>query len=616
MKTPKIDTYNYLIKQLPKATAFLNSNLELVHVSDQWVTYFEFEDRDIIGKTVYELFDNVGEKWSRILEDCLLGSKYSGQKHFITSAGKEKWFEWVNAPWYDEQENIVGIIIQAEDVTVKVLNELKFEKMESLLKAKAEIAHLGSWEYNLLTGELSWCPMTKKIHEVSDDFEPDIDTGIEFYKPGHSRNTIAMLVHNAIENGVGFNERLEIITQTGKSKWVLSGGKPIFNNGKAVRLIGTFQDIDEQVKSEIKSKENEHLLNTLVDNLPLNVFVKDKESRKLLVNKAECEYLGVKDHNELLGKTDFDLYDQNIAQISRDEDIEVMKTLKPMIGKETINIKKNGEVTTFLTSKIPLLDINGDAYGIIGLSMDISNLKETENQLRDLINVTAIQNKKLINFAHIVSHNLRSHASNFSMLLNFLVKEKDEEEKERIIKMLNTASDNLMSTLDDLNQVVDINTNINLEKKMLNLGKKLDKVEQNLATFLEESNTKIERDIADKVTVKAVPAYLESILLNLITNAVRFKHPKREPQIKISARAEGNFTILAISDNGLGIDLVRHREKLFGMYKTFHNNKDSRGIGLYITKNQIEAMNGKIKVESQVGKGTTFKIYFNDNTFK
>lgn len=614
MKNTKLQAHSYLIKQLPKATAFLNSKFELVHVSDQWIADFEFENRDIIGKTVFELFGKVGKNWKSTLKDCLLGLKHVGQRHFIASNGEEKWFEWTNTPWFDEKENVIGIIIQAEDITPRIQNELKFKKLESLLRAKAEIANLGSWEYNLITGELTWCEMTKKIHEVPPDFVPNIDTAIEFYKPGHNRNTIAMLVHKAIENGSGFNEKLEIVTPAGKNKWVLSGGKAILNEGKVVRLIGTFQDIDEQVRSEIKTKENERLLHTLVDNLPLNVFVKDKESRKLLVNKSECEYLGIKDRNKLIGKTDFDIFDENIAQISRDEDVEVMKTLKPMLGRETVNIKKDGTSTTFLTSKIPLLDLHGDAYGIIGLSMDITSLKEKENQLRDLINVTAIQNKKLINFAHIVSHNLRSHTSNFSMLLNFLVNEKDQNEKNRIIKMLTDASDNLMVTLDDLNQVVDINTNINIEKKSVNLNKQLAKVQQNLAAFLTEHNAKIENSVSAKVFVKAVPSYLDSILLNLITNAVKYRHPERNPEIKISTKKENNFIILSVQDNGLGIDMKKHSEKLFGMYKTFHRNKDSRGIGLYITKNQIEAMGGKILVESKVNQGTTFKVYFNEQT--
>ena len=101
--------------------------------------------------------------------------------------------------------------------------------------------------------------------------------------------------------------------------------------------------------------------------------------------------------------------------------------------------------------------------------------------------------------------------------------------------------------------------------------------------------------------------------MNIFTNAIKYKAPKRYPKITINCEHVKGFTILSVTDNGLGIDLEKHGHKLFGMYKTFHGNRDARGIGLFITKNQIEAMKGKIEAESELDKGTTFKIYFNEN---
>ncbi|MDX1314601.1 MAG: ATP-binding protein, partial [Eudoraea sp.] len=287
-------------------------------------------------------------------------------------------------------------------------------------------------------------------------------------------------------------------------------------------------------------------------------------------------------------------------------------TLTPILGKETINIKKDGRLTTFLTSKIPLIGEDGKAKGLIGISMDISDLKRKEKELQDLISVTSVQNKQLINFAHIVSHNLRSHSANFSMLLEFLVNETDEQEKENLVKMLTEASDNLLETLDNLNEVVAISTNVNLEKKPVNLVKKINAVEQNLAAFLKKNNAQILNEIPHDTKVKVVPAYLDSVLMNFITNAVKYKDPQRDPVVKLSLEQCENYTVLSIADNGLGIDLEKYGDKLFGMYKTFHENPDARGIGLYITKNQVEAMNGKITVNSELGKGTTFNIHFNE----
>ena len=283
-----------------------------------------------------------------------------------------------------------------------------------------------------------------------------------------------------------------------------------------------------------------------------------------------------------------------------------------MLGKQTLGVKKDGTLTHFLTSKIPLLDVDGKAYALIGMSMDITNLKQKEEQLHNLINVTAIQNKKLINFAHIVSHNLRSHSANFSMLLDFLVNEKDANEQQRIIKMLPSAADNLMDTLENLNEVVEISTNITLDKKSLNLLEHVERVEQNLSAFIEKNTVSIALDIDPKLKVKSVPAYLESIILNLMTNAVKYREPERESKIELKAVKENNHVVFSVTDNGLGIDMQRYGNKLFGMYKTFHNHKDARGLGLYIIKNQIEAMGGNIQADSTPGKGSTFKVYFNE----
>ncbi|MDT0541022.1 PAS domain-containing protein [Croceitalea sp. P059] len=613
MKTNTLTTHGFLIKQLPTATAFIDTTFKIVYASDKWMEYFNLEYHNSLSKHLLEIFTDNNKEWKDSIESCFKGNTEQGLQSTKNDAGKEKWFEWSNSPWYDDNENIVGAIIQTDDVTHRIASELKLDKLENLLKDQSEISKVGTWEYNIITEEVTWSEMTKKILGVAKDFKPNLESALNFYKRGHNRNTVAMVVHNGIEKGESWNIKSQILTPKGKEKWVVSAGKPLYKEGKVTRLIGTFQDISTQVEAEIKTKESEQLLRTLVDNLPLNVYIKDTESRKVLVNQSECDYLGVTNPKELIGKTDADLYGEEIATISRDEDLHVMNSKKSIIAKRTVNIKKDGKSTSFLTSKLPWLDIHGQSQGIIGISLDINELIQKEDQLRDLINVTAIQNKKLINFAHIVSHNLRSHTANFSMLLDFLINEKVEEEKTRIMDMLSHASVNLMDTLENLNEVVDISTNVNLEKKPIGLNEQITKVEQSLSAFLHKNKVKLTNHILDDITVKAVPAYIESIVLNLMTNAVKYKHPERDPRIILSARKlEDNTILFSIQDNGMGIDLNKYGKKLFGMYKTFHNNSDARGIGLYLVKNQIEAMGGNIVATSEVDKGSTFSVYFND----
>jgi PAS domain S-box-containing protein len=599
---------HYLLKQLPKATALVALDGTVVDASDSWLDVFGVNPKDCSDVNIFNLYGESG-----LLRQKLQESKSFSFRHGIENKMEENWFESTFAPWFDEKENVIGSIIQTDDISREVEKEMELEKTNNILKIKSEVSQVGCWEYTLATEELFWCDETKKIHNVPLSYKPNVADAIAFYKQGYSRNKISMLFHSAINEGTPFNKKLTIITQNGEEKWVSAAGKPIRENGKIVKLLGTFQDINEQVTSETRIKHHQKLLTALIDNLPLNVFVKDLDSREILVNKAECEYLG-KSTKELIGKTDFDLYEKEVAKISREEDLEVIRTLKPMLGKETISIKKDGKITNFLTSKIPLFDLEGKISGLIGIGLDITAMKKKEDQLRNLINITSVQNKKLINFAHIVSHNLRSHSANFSMLLKFLSEEQNEAEKTHIMNMLNQASDSLLETLENLNQVVDINTNVTLSKQPLNLNESIDKVRKNLSAFLEKNKVKIINNIPQDMIVWSVPAYLDSIILNLVTNAVKYSSPERSPIITMDAKKRDKTLIFSVSDNGLGIDLERYGDKIFGMYKTFHNRKDAKGIGLYIIKNQIEAMGGSITVNSEVDKGATFNVYFNEES--
>ena len=614
LKVPQTSNTSYIISQLPTSTAFIDTDCNIVFTSNRWKNIFSANEENYQSKSLFKVFPNLSPKWRMVLENCFKGNPQPMGIHKANNIkDQELWFEWSNSPWYDSDENIVGAIIQLNDITDSINNELELRKKDLLLKQQAEITKIGRWEYNFKDNKLIWCTATKAIHEVPPHFIPNIENALFYYKEGHSRNTISMALFEAQDNGKAWsNLKLQIITANGNEKWVMASGKPVYNKGEMVGLVGTFQDIHDQVEADIKSLNNEKLLRTLIDNLPVNVYIKDAESRKILVNKAECEFLGVDNPEDVLGKSDFELYPKESAIRSREEDLMVMSTLKPVIGKETTKIKFDGKETSFLSSKIPLLNNKGIAYGLVGISLDISKLKEKESELRNIINIASIQNKKLLNFAHIVSHNLRSHSANFSMLLNFLESENEEEEKVRIIGMLNDASNNLLDTLDNLNDVLSINTHTNIEKQKINLYDKVINVNQNLISYLLNNNATIKNNIPSNFSVKSVPSYLDNIITNFITNSVKYKDPSRKPLIILDAIKKDNYSILTIKDNGLGIDLEKHGKKLFGMYKTFHEHKDAKGIGLYITKNQIDAMNGKVEVTSEVGKGTEFKIFFNE----
>ncbi|MDL5510788.1 PAS domain S-box protein [Arenibacter sp. M-2] len=612
MNTPIISN-QFLIKQLPKPTVFINKEFKVVLASDKWAEDFGFQGQDYIGKSIYDILDKTSTKWSNNLLACFDGKfPESELQAYLDKDSKEKWFEWTNIPWYDEQENIVGAILQTEDVSEKVKNELKIEKLEFLQKETGQHGKIGNWEYQKSKDKFTCCEMIRRIFEVDDDFEINIDNSVNFYKTGYSRNTISMAIFSANQKKTPWNEKLQIITAKGNEKWVNVSGKPLYKNGEYVGLIGIVQDITDFVEKEQKTKDNEHLLKTLINNLPLQIYIKDTQSRKLLANKSELQFLGIENERDIIGKDDFDLYDRDTAQKFRDEDIEVMISQIPMLNKELTRTNTNGSVITFLSSKIPLIGENGEVTGLVGISMDISEQKQKQKELKNLISVTSSQNKKLINFAHIVSHNLRSHSANFAMLLDFLGNEKDENERLKIMGMLMDSSKNLMETLHNLNDIVAINTESNIIKKEVNFNKKLNSVLKQINPQLNKAKATVISEVSDDLNINVVPAYLKNILTNIITNALKYKKPNVDPIIKISVNYVQNYTVISIEDNGVGLDLKKYGTKLFGMYKTFHGNSDAKGLGLYITKNQIEAMHGKISATSQVGIGSTFNLYFND----
>jgi signal transduction histidine kinase len=256
-------------------------------------------------------------------------------------------------------------------------------------------------------------------------------------------------------------------------------------------------------------------------------------------------------------------------------------------------------------------DDNQKPLYFISQIIDITPQKKAEEEIQSLLLVTKDQNERLKNFAHIVSHNLRSHSGNIAMMLDLLLYENKYLADNEIIQLLDTASKNLKETIAHLNEIVLMNTSINDNLVSISLKKSIDSSIQNLQALIISAHVEIQNEVHEDVNIKGIQAYIDSILLNFLSNAIKYRSTIYPPTIKLSLLNEENQLVLCIADNGIGIDLKQNGDKLFGMYKTFHGNEDARGIGLFITKNQIEAIGGKVEIESEINKGTTFKIYFN-----
>lgn len=251
----------------------------------------------------------------------------------------------------------------------------------------------------------------------------------------------------------------------------------------------------------------------------------------------------------------------------------------------------------------------GKAVSIFGTIQDVTQQKRLEIDLNTAYKVATAQNNKLLNFSYIVSHNLRMHAVNIHSLLDLIKDASSEEERRELMGYLKTSSDQLNETLHHLNNVVAIRSAVNVEIKPLVLKEYADRAIDLLKTKIDNKDGCVINNITEDVVVNYYPVYLDSILLNFISNSIKYSHPDRAPHVILNCQKESNGWILEITDNGLGIDLAKNKDKLFGMYKTFHGNADAQGIGLFMSRYQIEAMGGDVSVESTVNTGTTFRIY-------
>jgi signal transduction histidine kinase len=258
----------------------------------------------------------------------------------------------------------------------------------------------------------------------------------------------------------------------------------------------------------------------------------------------------------------------------------------------------------------PVIDEWGNITGIRGTLQDIDESKKKEILLQQSMEIIHDQNNRLMNFTHIVSHNLRNHAANIKSSLSLYANEESEQEKDLILKVTNKAADSLNHTIADLSEIVAVQSASKQLKTNLHFTDVLRTAKEVLMKQIIESNANITTDFSACNTINYVPAYLESIFHNFVSNAVKYRRPDVRPEIRVVSSVEDGKVTVSFSDNGLGIDLEKYKEKLFGMYKTFHRHPDATGVGLYLTKNQVESLGGSIEVYSEVNVGTTFKVIF------
>ncbi len=261
------------------------------------------------------------------------------------------------------------------------------------------------------------------------------------------------------------------------------------------------------------------------------------------------------------------------------------------------------------TSFNPIYNEADEIIGVGCFARDISERKKNEEERLSLIRRLVNQNKDLEEFSFIASHNLRSPvASILGLLQIFNKKEPGDQYNLTVVENLETTAKKLDEIIVDLTTILDIRHRIDEAKELVSFESIMDTIYSMLSHHIRTNDAKIETcfSVKEIVTVKS---YLTNILFNLISNAIKYGKKDTPPEIKVSTEIENDQILLKVSDNGIGLDLEKYGKKLFMPYKRFHNHVGGKGIGLYLVKSQIEALDGNIRITSAPGMGTSVSVY-------
>jgi PAS domain S-box-containing protein len=618
-----------------------------IEINEKYCKLLEYSGQELQNRTFQSVThpDDLNEDLSN-LEKLKQGTirEYSMEKRYITKSGKIIWTNLTVSPlWNIDQKPSTHIAI-VEDVSLKKEAEQLLIKSKMSFKNLFDDSPIPLWEEDY-SAVKNYLLELKLINESGKTVSSYFRNHPEVVKKcfslvkivninnqcliQYAPKTKSELLNNVDllfgeESIPSFSKHLEAICQ-GKRHLMMDAKikKPtgeirdihfVYSVLKGYedsleRVIISKEDITERKIAEKKIIDSQKRTESLINTIDGIVWESDTETFSFsFISKKVEQILGYTSEEWIASPT---FWADHIHPEDRETAINycVLKTSQNLNHDfEYRMIAKNGAIV-WLKDIVTIVFENDKACGLRGIMIDITKNKEAEKELKYSFNMVTEQNKRLLNFSYIVSHNLRSHTSNIASIMSLIESSDSEQEKNEMLLLLKSVSNSLNETMLHLNEVINIRNNIGLVSESLNLNQYIETAQNALSEQISTHNVSILNEISNDVTVNYNPAYLESVLHNIISNSIRYRHPDRKPIITIKWLIEDKSKVLQISDNGIGIDLVKNADKIFGMYKTFSNNPESKGIGLFITKNQIDAMNGNITVESTPNIGTTFKIY-------
>jgi signal transduction histidine kinase len=463
----------------------------------------------------------------------------------------------------------------------------------------------GIWEFNINNNEVKWYDGFYRVL----GYEPgEIECSYNYfydnllYHGDKAVFTKALTERNQNNNSA---VQIRLLTKNGY-QWFESSSRR-GDDPANPKVYGSIVNINALKLLEYQSAQNELLYNETEKIAKAALWEIDVHSMTLTISKEGYDIFELSNTIKLSVDEAISFFEpQYRAQVSEAID-NIVKSCRSFDLELPFRTARNRLIWVRFKA-MPIIDNFGRCISVRGMFQDINDSKKREVVLQDSLALSSDQNKRLQNFAYIVSHNLRSHTGNLEFMVNLFKETDSDDERAEVFEHIKAISSSLNTTVKHLEEVVQIQSEINNEKKIIEFEDTFKSIVRALKSNITEADANIEYDFSRCPEIDYIPAYLESILQNLLTNSIKYRQKNRQPKIKCHTFKLNKHSYLIFEDNGIGIDMARHGDQVFGMYKTFHQNHDAKGIGLFITRNQVESLGGTIKVESAVNVGTKFTI--------
>jgi PAS domain S-box-containing protein len=414
------------------------------------------------------------------------------------------------------------------------------------------------------------------------------------------------------KQGIREQHDFQFLRKDGTVIETLIATAPSFDaSGAYTGAIAVITDVTEYRRAEARLQRERKLLFTLIDNMPDFIYIKDAEARFLIANRTLVRLVGAAAPADLLGKTDADFFPPDLAERYIADDLAVIRSGRPLIGREEPMLTPSGAQGWQITTKVPLRDEAGQVIGLVGMGRDITARKQAEDERQEMLVKLERSNADLEQFAYIASHDLQEPLRMVTGFLGLL--------KEQYAGQLDSDADDFIGfAVDGAKRMQTLISDLLEYSRVSTRAQPFEPTDCNqvFRQTLRDLQLAIE-DHAAVVTsdplpiVLADPAQMGQLFLNLIGNALKY-HGERPPVVHVSAReplevSHGQVWEFSVRDNGIGIDPKDHK-RVFGMFQRLHGRGEyeGSGIGLAVCKKIVERHGGRIWVESQVGQGSTF----------